>query len=220
MHSPRNGSSLRDSGNGSCGPYKSRVTRGRDAAKRERPGCGKVGENRGSGDGVVIGPGFFEAMSELFYGLNPAGVPDQKPCRRRAHATYHPERLFHVRKPFAAIRNAAHDRLDANFASVVRLGRRFPWSHGSGACGAGATLLGRWTRFDLGERWGTVHGMRQRRCRRRWTRRPLRERSGRLGGLQQRGHGLRLPGLWLRGRCRRREVCSRRRRDRSSCGAV
>jgi hypothetical protein len=51
-------------------------------------------------DGVVIGPGPFEAVSEEFNGRGSVGIPDQKTSGRCAKSTHHPKNIFHCVAPF------------------------------------------------------------------------------------------------------------------------
>ena len=41
-------------------------------------------------DGVVVGPGGFEAVGEFFYGLHAGAIPDEKSYQCRRQAADHP----------------------------------------------------------------------------------------------------------------------------------
>jgi hypothetical protein len=68
--------------------------------KRQKFRAGKSGLAYGWLDGgVMIGPGFFQAMSESFDGLNALTTKYKETGCRRADTTHQPNDLFHVSTP-------------------------------------------------------------------------------------------------------------------------
>jgi hypothetical protein len=55
-----------------------------------------------SDDGVMVGPGLFEAVREQFDRLGAIRIPDQKACCSCAESTYHPKNVFHY-DPFSVL---------------------------------------------------------------------------------------------------------------------
>jgi hypothetical protein len=53
----------------------------------------KISRGEGSSlyDGVMVSPRFFEAMRQVFDGLDALGIPDQKPDCRCCHTTHQPD---------------------------------------------------------------------------------------------------------------------------------
>ena len=52
---------------------------------------------------MVVGPGFFQAVGEFFYGLDALGVPDQETRRCCTQPTYEKEYVFHRLLPFVRL---------------------------------------------------------------------------------------------------------------------
>jgi hypothetical protein len=82
---------------GYAGAGELRKSKGVGGTAKGPQNCEKPGLNLG----VVVGPGFFEAVGELFYRLNTLCIPHEESRRCRAQTTNEPKYLLHETAPFS-----------------------------------------------------------------------------------------------------------------------
>ena len=72
-------------------------------------------------DGMMIGPGGFEAVSKLFYRLGARAIPHQETYERCRQTAYHPDQILHACPFFSTVDDSCQRREGLDAGGVYRV---------------------------------------------------------------------------------------------------